>query len=389
MKLQEAEKELDTIREEKNKYEDEVSKIKFQKSFLEKDLDDMKHQQQKGLAEQKALYEKELHEIKNSVNVKIQKVKSLEDIIDKKDREITEEKDSNQVYQRKINSLEDAEKVSEEYKMDLESKIREMAEMEAKLKNQISSMKNIFTEENVKKTQHQQSEHEKQMADLREENEKRISELMEENNSVIMEDLKLFEKNRKEIEDLKSKTESMQSNIESLLEEKEGKEQEYISLQILSSEKDESLEIEKRNLQKCRLKYEKLKEKMIGLIELKDGLDNRVTVTEMKYFTLEKDLSLKQAEIAELLNKINSKETEAQELKEKIKEIEGLHGEELEKANKAKEDIENILENEKNKIELEKAEIKKTKQFLLQQIEQIRKKSGDKILLAVETIEIS
>ena len=278
--------------------------------------------------------------------------------------------------------MEEAETVNEEYKMDLESKIREMAETEAKLKNQISSMKNIFTEENVKKTQQQQSEHEKQMVDLKEENEKRISELMEENNSVIMEDLKLLEKNRNEIDGLKTKTEN-------LLEEKESKEQEYISLQILSSEKDESLEIEKRNLQKCRMKYEKLKEKMLGLIELKDGLDNRVTVTEMKYFTLEKDLSLKQAELTELQNKIDSKETEAERLKEKVKEIEGQHGEELEKANKAKEDIENLLETEKNKIEVEKAEIKKTKDFLLQQIEQIRKKSGDKILLAFETIEIS
>merc|ERR1712043_118354 len=232
-------------------------------------------------------------------------------------------------------------------------------------------MKNIFTEENVKKSRQQQSEHEKQMADLKEETEKRISELMEENNSVIMEDLKLLEKNRNEIDELKTKAER-------LIEEKESKEQEYISLQILSSEKDESLEIEKRHFQKCRMKYEKLKEKMLGLIELKDGLDNRVTVTEMKYFSLEKDLSLKQAELAELQNKIESKETEAVELKEKIKEIEGLHGEELEKANKAKEDMENLLKNEKNKIEVEKAEIKKTKDFLLQQIEQIRKKSGDK-----------
>ena len=94
------------------------------------------------------------------------------------------------------------------------------------------------------------------MADLKDETEKRISELMEENNSVILEDLKLLEKNRNEIDELKTKTESLQGNIESLLEEKEGKEQEYISLQILASEKDESLEIEKRNLQKCRLKYE-------------------------------------------------------------------------------------------------------------------------------------
>merc|ERR1719190_106583 len=100
------------------------------------------------------------------------------------------------------------------------------------------------------------------------------------------------------------------------------------------------------------MKYEKLKEKMLGLIELKDGLDNRVTVTEMKYFSLEKDLSLKQAELTDLQSKIDSKETEAAELKDKIKEIEGQHGEELEKANKAKEDIENLLENEKNKIEV-------------------------------------
>ena len=132
-----------------------------------------------------------------------------------------------------------------------------------------------------------------------------------------------------------------------------------------------------------------MKEKMIGLIELKEGLDNRVTVTELKYFTLQKDLSLKQTELSEMQEKLNSKEAETADLKKNIEEIENNHGEELEKVKKARLDVENLLESEKEKISLEKVEIKKTKDFLLQQIEQIKKKSGDKILLAMETIEIS
>ena len=138
------------------------------------------------------------------------------------------------------------------------------------------------------------------------------------------------------------------------------KEQEHISLQILSSEKEEMLEIQKRNAQKLRTKYEKLKEKTIGLIELKDGLDNRVTVTELKYFSLEKNLCLKQTEITELKEKLSSQEEKEAELKKNIKDIENNHSKALEEANKARIDLENILETEKQKLEVEKVEIKKT-----------------------------
>ena len=406
----EVEKELDKTREINIKLEDEIFKIENQKGLLKSELDERQKQMsatasqkkdlEKEILDLRAKYVKELREseqnMKHSENMKNLKIKDLEEIIIKKDQEILEEKNSNTDSQKKICSLEETEKVNEEYKLDLESKIKEMAEIEAKLKNQISSMKSNFSEENGRKVLQLKEEHKQQMEEMKEANQKRIAELENESNAIIMEDLKLMEKNRKEIEDLKLKSESLQSEIESLLNEKTvlqssvaSKAQEFISLQILSSEKEEMLEIQRRNSQKLRAKYEKLKEKMIGLIELKEGLDNRVTVTELKYFTLQKDLSLKQTELSEMQEKLNSKEAETADLKKNIEEIENNHGEELEKANKARLDVENLLESEKEKISLEKVEIKKTKDFLLQQIEQIKKKSGDKILLAMETIEIS
>ena len=406
----EVEKELDKTREINIKLEDEIFKIENQKGLLKSELDERQKQMsatasqkkdlEKEILDLRAKYVKELREseqnMKHSENMKNLKIKDLEEIIIKKDQEILEEKNSNTASQKKICSLEETEKVNDEYKLDLESKIKEMAEIEAKLKNQISSMKSNFSEENGRKVLQLKEEHKQQMEEMKEANQKRIAELENESNAIIMEDLKLMEKNRKEIEDLKLKSESLQSEIESLLNEKTvlqssvaSKAQEFISLQILSSEKEEMLEIQRRNSQKLRAKYEKMKEKMIGLIELKEGLDNRVTVTELKYFTLQKDLSLKQTELSEMQEKLNSKEAETADLKKNIEEIENNHGEELEKANKARLDVESLLESEKEKISLEKVEIKKTKDFLLQQIEQIKKKSGDKILLAMETIEIS
>ena len=107
--------------------------------------------------------------------------------------------------------MEKAAEVNEEYKIDLESKIKEMAETEARLKKQLSSLKNNLTEENAKRIQ----EHERKISEMKEENEKKISQLEEDNNAVIIEDLKLLEKNRKEIEDLKEKSVSMKTEIES------------------------------------------------------------------------------------------------------------------------------------------------------------------------------
>ena len=77
----------------------------------------------------------------------------MEELIIKKDTEITETKKSNLSSEEKILSLEKAAEVNEEYKIDLESKIKEMAETEARLKNQLSSLKNNLTEENAKRIQ--------------------------------------------------------------------------------------------------------------------------------------------------------------------------------------------------------------------------------------------
>merc|ERR1712083_286950 len=101
-----------------------------------------------------------------------------------------------------------------------------------------------------------------------------------------------------------------ESNIESLEREREslhsnlaGKEQEQISLQIIVSEKDEVIFEKNKCIEKIRKKNEKLKSKIIETQNMKDGLDNRITITEMKYFNLEKEISLKQSELKDVTEK--------------------------------------------------------------------------------------
>ena len=127
---------------------------------------------------------------------------------------------------------------------------------------------------------------------------------------MIMEDLKLIEKHRLEIEQLKTELQKLESKYEATEEEKNSlkgtltaKEQEHISLQIMTSEKDELINEKTISAEKFRRKNEKLKSKLIEILTLNDGLDNRVTVTELKYFNLEKEIEEKQTIVSQLENK--------------------------------------------------------------------------------------
>ena len=88
---------------------------------------------------------------------------------------------------------------------------------------------------------------------------------------------------------MKTELQKLESKYEVAEEERNGlkgslaaKEQEHISLQIMTSEKDEVINEKTISVEKFRRKNEKLKSKLIELITLNDGLDNRVTVTELK-----------------------------------------------------------------------------------------------------------
>ena len=189
---------------------------------------------------------------------------------------------------------------------------------------------------------------------------------------------------RQENEELKKNLAKLESSIESLEVERNSlkaavanSEQEHISLQILTSEKDELIEERNSSIEKLKKKNEKYKGKLYELVQMNEGLDNRVTVTELKYFNLEKELTEKQNHA----NKLEADLNAAEKTKEEVK---GTFNKEIEKLQQEKKEVEDLLEKEKLATENDKAEIQKTKKFLLDQIAQIKKKSNDKIQLNVD-----
>merc|ERR1712112_28991 len=127
-------------------------------------------------------------------------------------------------------------------------------------------------------------------------------------------------------------------------------------------------------------KNEKYKGKLYELVQMNEGLDNRVTVTELKYFNLEKELTEKQTHANKLETNLTAIEKSKEEVTENLKK-------EIEKLQQEKKEVEDLLEKEKIATEKDKAEIQKTKKFLLDQIAQIKKKSNDKIQLNVDKVQ--
>jgi len=353
-KLLKAESELELMRNEIWKKDDDmgkqkenVEKLEEQKYRLENKLQDLqmevkKKDEQKRfldneLIEQKDYYEKEVKELhvrtkelqeKSSAllfeNASISKqmsesdkklkskslrIKELESCLSKSGTMLNEEKANKDKHAVLIKQMSESSKVAEEYKLDLESKIEE-------LQNQMKKL---------------ECDH----------------------NSVLLEDIRIITESKEQINNLEDKVIGLKTSIESLKAEKNfletklvSKEQEHITFQIIASEKDELISQKNKSIDKLKIKNEKLKSKVIETTELKNGLDNRITITEMKYFNLEKDLSSKQREMKVLI----------EEYKEKIE-----------------------------KLELEKSQLdekhQKMKSLMLQQVNLIRKKSGGKIVL--------
>ena len=131
-----------------------------------------------------------------------------------------------------------------------------------------------------------------------------------------------------------------------------------------------------------------MKSKLIEIITLNDGLDNRVTVTELKYFNLEKEIEEKQTIVSQLENDLASANSNLEKLKED-------HSQEMEKLVEEKKTLEELLGKEKEQIdsvradlEKERADFKLKKNRILEQVKQINKRKDKVIQLEVEPIEI-
>jgi len=410
LRLQEVEKELEAVREVKYKLEDENAKLEQQKNNLEKKVnenfkdaqkkEESKLQFEKELQEQKASFEREIkeqekntrslrNELKDNDNVikaKTIRVKDLETSISKVESQLNEEISAKESLRKKLSKLEESETILTEYKIDLEARVRDLAFSEEGLKKQIGSLQNCSEENKSLKAKY----------------EKRISEVEAESNKLIMEDLKLIEKSRVEMEDLKRLLFKTETNFESIQNEKKMLEQEHISLQILTSEKDEVISERNVNIEKVRQKYKKLKSKMVELIQLNEGLDNRVTVTELKYFNLEKDVTDKSVAIQKLESDLIVAEQSLEKMRitseKSLEDVRSANKQEIDELIKGKTDLEEKktqleeqLVKEKEQTVKEKEDLQKTKKFLLDQIAQIKKRSNASINLnsQYETIDIS
>ena len=349
------------------KSEEDLEKMREEKQQMEKKVE-LKDDDVARLEEQKYFLENSLLEKQLEIKKKDEQKMYLE-------KDIKEQKDH---FEKQLNDLNEGIKTLKSEKLNFQ---KEMKEADKQMKLKVSKIKELEaslakTDVSEKATRDKQSLKLKQLNDASKVAEERIQELnstvqklQEENNTIILEDLKVIGQGREEINELKSKMTELEANVESLEREKgslqahlAGKDQEQISLQIILSEKDEVIVEKNKCLEKMKKKNEKLKTKIIETQEMKDGLDNRVTITEMKYFNLEKELSLKQSELKEVTEK---------------------HQKDVEKIELEKKEI--LEETEKQKLAMEE-KIKTTKSHLLKQINLIKKKSGDKIVLSTDTI---
>jgi len=415
LKLQEVEKELDILREEKYKIEDENSRLEEINKKLESKLHD--HDKcAKIKEEQKKLFDEELKknlvhfEAKNNdydknlkslrtelketdiaLKSKTMRIKELETLVGRKDSQLKDETASKEELKAKLEKLEESETISTEYKADLESRIKDLELIENNLRTQMGALKQKHLSAVSVSSEQLKLDYEAKLKSLEEEKNVKITKLQEESNSMIMEDLKLIEKHRLEIEQLKtelSKLESAEEEKNSLKATLAAREQEHISLQIMTSEKDELINEKTISAEKFRRKNEKLKGKLYELIQLNEGLDNRVTVTELKYFNLEKEIEEKQTLVSQLENDLSSANTNLDKMKEN-------HSQEIEKLAEEKRILEEMLGKEKEEIanvradfEKERADFQLKKKRILEQVKQINKRKDKVIQLNVEPIEI-
>merc|ERR1712129_517246 len=235
-----------------------------QKKTFQKELLDM-HTIVKQMRNEKTSNEKliktkdtKLRELSNEVNTKKNKLKTFKTTVE--------------ALEKKLTTIEESSKITEEYKLDLESKIAETDDL---LQNKDSLLNSFETENKI----------------LREESSRKLNEMeniLKDKNreleDVIMQDLDIIEKDREEISNLTSKIESMENEKRMDISESEEK---------LLKKTDE--------LEKTKSKCEMVRKRLLEVANLKMEMETKVNDLENTNFML--DMKVKESEEKEVQNK--------------------------------------------------------------------------------------
>ena len=366
-KCSELERENDCMKEadaeNKKKVEDledkmgrlEEQKYSLENNLMEKQLEIQKTNEkkdliEKDLVEQKKMFQKELLDMQKAVqNMRANNDKALRT----KDAKMKELEADLNAKKTQLVRLGKVSKISDEYKLDLESD----------LKNKDSKIKAYEVENKILREESQRHLEEKE--DLKKNLEKKDHEL----DSVITEDLKIIEKDREEILELKSNLEKKTETLQ--------------SAKNLASEKTGELE-------KLRAMYDMVKARLVDVAGLKLELESRVDSMENTNFMLDMKVKEKveeegkrKEEITEMTNKTFMLEMKVMEKEE----VEKKNRETIDMMKEEKADLFTETEKEKNdyleKMEMQKNEMEENmtslKTRIKQQIQQIQKSSRGKI----------
>lgn len=393
------ENELSSTQEMKDKLSDQVEKLESEKYNLENKLSEQTTEVKKreernkfldqDLKEQRAYFEKEDKEKSETIK-KLQtqtqrseeqlkskslKLNELEERLSSKESSLDEETTKKDKIAVKVRQLEESVKVAEEYKTELEKKYRErIGDLENQSNGKAKELEEIFSrfkdlDSVVELKNNKIKSLQEETESIIEEKNNKIKLLEEENESIIAEDMKFIEKEREEGSQLKVQLstlvidkEKLEESLENMKTNLAEKEQEQITLHIKSSEKDEIINKKTHSIEKIKKKNEKLMQKLIDIAEMKDGLDNRLTMTEIKYLNLEKEVKSKEDQLAKITESLTNKE---EELEEKSKQIEDIIKEKRETVEDCEEEKKEIIEQFENE-----------KDDLLQKVEALQKERG-------------
>jgi len=424
------ENELSSTQEMKDKLSDQVEKLESEKYNLENKLSEQTTEVKKreernkfldqDLKEQRAYFEKEdkdksetikklqtqTQRSEEQLKSKSLMIKELEERLSSKESSLDEETTKKDKIAVKVRQLEESVKVAEEYKTELEKKYKErIGDLENQSNGKAKELEEIFSrfkdlDSVVELKNNKIKSLQEETESIIEEKNNKIKLLEEENESIIAEDMKFIEKEREEGSQLKIQLstlvldkEKLEESLENMKTNLAEKEQEQITLHIKSSEKDEIINKKTHSIEKIKKKNEKLMQKLIDIAEMKDGLDNRLTMTEIKYLNLEKEVKSKEDQLAKITESLTNKQVELEEKSKQIEDIIKEKRETVEDCEEEKKEIIEQFENEKDDL-LQKVEAlqkeravaeekwKAEKSHIAEQISRI-KKSGIKLPVTV------
>lgn len=422
------ENELSSTQEMKDKLSDQVEKLESEKYNLENKLSEQTTEVKKreernkfldqDLKEQRAYFEKEdkdksetikklqtqTQRSEEQLKSKSLMIKELEERLSSKESSLDEETTKKDKIAVKVRQLEESVKVAEEYKTELEKKYKErIGDLENQSNGKAKELEEIFSrfkdlDSVVELKNNKIKSLQEETESIIEEKNNKIKLLEEENESIIAEDMKFIEKEREEGSQLKIQLstlvldkEKLEESLENMKTNLAEKEQEQITLHIKSSEKDEIINKKTHSIEKIKKKNEKLMQKLIDIAEMKDGLDNRLTMTEIKYLNLEKEVKSKEDQLAKITESLTNKQVELEEKSKQIEDIIKEKRETVEDCEEEKKEIIEQFENEKDDL-LQKLEAlqkeraaaeekwKAEKSHIAEQISRI-KRSGIKLPL--------